>query len=144
MMAFSTLSRLKGGQDRRNVHQRLSADRVHSAALMDGYQALNELRIALESELDQMQGLRPDQAGRRWTNSQDDALVEMACRDDSSMMTLALDFNRTPAAISSRLTYLVGVSKVSRRVVGRITGYLDGEAVNGVFDGELRPHGQGA
>jgi hypothetical protein len=121
-----------------NVAQRLRAYRKWTEVLIGHVLALSKLNEDLCAERQQLMTGKGDQAGRRWTDEQDAALVELACEPDASMIKMALTMCRTPGAVASRLTYLVGVSKVSRHVVGRITGYLDGEPVSGVFDGEVR------
>lgn len=124
-----------------NVHQRLDRYRKYSEVLMALVIAQTELVDGLLTEQQHLLEGHASQSGRRWTDEQDEALVELACEPDAAMIKIALTLNRTPGAVASRLTYLVGVSKVSRHVVGRITGYLDGEPVSGTFDGELRPVG---
>lgn len=136
-VAITALTRLNTGQDTRNVARRLRAYRECTEQLMDAYGTLQDVLTGLLRELQQYEGGPAVQSRRRWTAEQDDALVDFACRDDATMVGLAVNFQRTPAAIASRLTYLVGVARLSRHVVGRITGYLDGEPVSGVFDGEL-------
>lgn len=121
-----------------NVAQRLRGYRKWTEVLIGHVLALSQLNADLIAEQEHLRTGKGDQSGRRWTDEQDEALVEMACDPDASMIKIALTMCRTPGAVASRLSYLVGVSKVSRHVVGRITGYLDGELVSGVFDGEVR------
>jgi hypothetical protein len=122
-----------------NIHQRLTRYRKYTEIMISLLVTQTELIESLLMNQEHLLRGKASQSGRRWTQEQDEALIERACQPESSMMTLALTFNRTPGAIASRLTYLVGVSKVSRHVVGRITGYLDGVQVDGAFDGEIRP-----
>ena len=124
-----------------NVAQRLRGYRKWSEVLIGHVLALSQLVDDLIAEQEHLTTGKGDQSGRRWTDEQDAALVEMACEPDASMIKIALTMCRTPGAVASRLSYLVGVSKVSRHVVGRITGFLDGEPVSGVFDGEVRDLG---
>ena len=120
-----------------NVHQRLTRYRKYSEVLIALVLAQTELIDGLLTEQEHLLRGHATQSGRRWTDEQDEALVNLACDPDPAMIKIALALNRTPGAVASRLTYLVGVSKVSRHVVGRITGYLDGEPVSGNFDGVL-------
>ncbi len=73
---------------------------------------------------------------KRWTETEDLMLVEMATHDNMTMMTLSQEFGRTPSAIASRLSYLVGIEKLSSKVAGRFIGTIDGKQaeveINGV------------
>lgn len=118
-----------------SVHSRLQQYREHSETLLRGYAMLSDILDAANRENAQMLGVAGTSHRKRWTEDEDNALIEFATRDGSSMIQLALTLNRSPAAVSSRLTYLVGIHKVSQHVVGRLTGYLNGEPVRGFVDG---------
>ena len=47
-------------------------------------------------------------------------------------------FGRTPSAIASRVSYLVGIERVSQEIAGRFVGTLNGQHIHGMIDGELQ------
>lgn len=49
-----------------------------------------------------------------------------------------LMFGRSAGAIATRVSYLVGIKKVSEEVAGKFVGYLDGKHVEGVINGTVR------
>lgn len=139
--SFDALQKLNSGHDKRNVFQKLKAYREHSQRLM---KRLLEIEAILESFKAENRMLRGDTGSRhhkRWTPQEDEALIELAV-GGASQIELATCMNRTPGSVGSRLTYLVGIRKISREVVGRIIGYLDGEPVDGFFEGSLREEHQ--
>jgi hypothetical protein len=124
-------------QPKMPVHKLISRYRTLSSSLLDLYFHIVELNTGLMRELEVTRGGSPASSRKRWTPDEDDALVDQATREDATMIRLALLFNRTPGAIQSRLTYLVGINRMSSHVVGHLTGYLDGEPVAGFVVGEV-------
>lgn len=131
------LMRLNSKPPRGSVHQQLQKYRKLTEELLEHYFKLSDVNTHLIAENLFLQGGKPMGHRQRWTDIEDEALIEKACEDDANMLNLAVNFNRTPAAISSRLTYLVGVKRISRHVMGHLTGYLDGEPVEGYVVGEV-------
>lgn len=72
---------------------------------------------------------------KRWTPEEEETLIELATRSNVSLVELATTFGRTPSAIQTKLTNLVGLKRVDRKVVGRFIGNLNGEHVEGFVDG---------
>lgn len=89
-------------------------------------------------ELDRMGDGIGERGGKRWSQEEDEMLIEMAARDDYTIIKLARAFGRTPGAIQSRISMLVGINKISAKVAGRFIGTLNGEHVEGDISGVLR------
>lgn len=88
-------------------------------------------------ELDRYEDGYADQSRKRWTEEEDEALIERAACDDSTPIQLAQEFGRSPGAITSRISYLVGIKRVSSKVAGRFIGRIDGQEVEADIDGVL-------
>lgn len=127
---------LNSGRGPKAVHLRLKEYREASEVLIQGYVLMSEALTAANREIAQLKGAEATQSRKRWTPEEDEVLIEQAA-DGNSLIQLALDFNRSPQAISSRITYLVGIQKMSREVAGHIIGFLDGEPVDGHFEGQV-------
>ena len=78
-----------------------------------------------------------DRARKRWAEDEDNILVDMASRDEENITSIAMMLGRTPGAIQTRLSYLVGIEKVSTKVAGRFVGWMDGEHVEVDIDGTV-------
>lgn len=135
--ALSEVIRMNHEQPK-NLFMTLKKYREHSATIIRWAMTLQELRESSDRQLNHLMGKAGERSNKRWTESEDMALVELAANDQHSLVELSVTFGRSPAAISSRLTYLVGIKKVSQEIAGRIIGFIDGEPVNGYFSGELR------
>lgn len=79
-----------------------------------------------------------ERAGKRWDDDEDNALIELASDESNTIMQIAITMGRSPGAIQSRISYLVGIRKLSQAIAGRFIGTINGEHVAGVIDGELR------
>lgn len=88
-------------------------------------------------ELEILNGSGMERDKKRWTPVEDETLVDLASRGTESLMRIAVSLRRSPGAVTSRLTYLVGIRRVSEEIAGRITGFIDGEPVEGFFSGTL-------
>lgn len=82
-----------------------------------------------------------DKAGqrnhKRWTPEEDELLISAACRDDMSIIDMSATFGRSPSAIKTRLSYLVGIKRVSSEVAGKFIGTLNGASIEGNIRGQL-------
>lgn len=89
---------------------------------------------ACTEEIDRIVSGTSDRSRKRWTDDEDSVLIEMAAQDNTAT-EIAIMLGRSPGAIQTRLSYLVGVNRVSSQVAGRFVGWLDGEQVEGDIDG---------
>lgn len=79
-----------------------------------------------------------ERSRKRWEQDEDEILIELASRDEMSMTELAVTLGRTPGAIQTRLSQLVGIGRVSQAIAGRFIGTLNGENVQGYIDGSIQ------
>jgi hypothetical protein len=99
--------------------------------------ALTEAQDGLLKETARVFDEAQENSGKRWHKDEDEYLIELATMPGSTMMNMAATLGRTPGAIQSRLSQLVGIGKISQEIAGRFIGTLNGEHVVGVIDGEL-------
>lgn len=76
-------------------------------------------------------------ANRRWTKEDDEILIEMACDENTSLIEIASIFGRSTTAISTRISYLVGINRISKEIAGKFEGLLNGEKVQGNIKGTI-------
>ena len=75
-------------------------------------------------------------ATRRWTDNDDELLIDLICKD-MPVLEIASVFGRTTAAIQTRVSYLVGIRKLSSEIAGKFTGTLNGASIEGNIRGQL-------
>lgn len=74
---------------------------------------------------------------KRWTDVEDNLLIEAVCSEGATPARISAQFGRTPSAINSRITYLVGVKRLSQKIAGKFIGEINGENVNGFAVGTV-------
>jgi hypothetical protein len=62
---------------------------------------------------------------KKWSKEEDEWLIEAVC-DDVSLMRIAIALGRTVSAVQGRITYLVGVKRLSQQVAGKFIGTANG------------------
>ena len=68
----------------------------------------------------------PTNSNKRWSDEEDNDLVEAVCKG-MNIWDVARCLKRTPGAVSTRLSYLVGVNRISQDIAGKFVGQIDGE-----------------
>jgi len=121
----------------RGVHRQIEMLRSMVYRLSQQVIMQDKMIDKLLIEADRMMDGISDRSRKRWTPEEDEALIEMASHDDSTVIKLAKAFGRTPGAITTRISYLVGIERMSTKVAGRFIGWLDGEQVEGEIDGTV-------
>jgi hypothetical protein len=66
----------------------------------------------------------PANNNTRWSAEEDEHLIELACAGESPVK-MAATFYRSPAAVATRISQLVGVKRLFINVNGRFVGTLD-------------------
>ena len=99
---------------------------------------LQDSNKAFMKELDRMGAGIGEQGRKRWTQEEDEMLIEAATDGTKTIIDLSTAFGRTPSAIQSRITKLVGIKRLTADVAGRFIGTINGEFVEGDIDGTLR------
>lgn len=123
----------KGG----NMAQKYKTYEKYVPILLKMYFSFQEM---VESQAKQIERYEKAAAARkyaRWTDEEDNALVEMVVQEGIGIHELSTMFGRSPASISTRLTKLVGIGRISQDIVGKFVGTLNGEDVSGVINGTL-------
>lgn len=76
-------------------------------------------------------------ANKRWTKEDDEMLIDLVCGEKYSLIEIASIFGRSTTAISTRISYLVGINRISKEIAGKFEGLLNGEKVQGDIKGTI-------
>lgn len=121
----------------KNVHQRLKAYQEVSKVFREYSLIQMQLQKAAMRQTNQLKEGLNKRSGKRWTDSEDTALIELAA-SGNDVQQIGLALSRSPGAVSSRISHLVGIKRISVEFAGTIKGQLNGEEVEGTFVGEVR------
>ena len=120
-----------------NPAQRLRVYDKYVPKLIKLYFANVEACGGLSKELDRATNNALERNGKRWDRDEDDALIDLVTEEDMSIAQIAITMGRTPQAIQTRVSHLVGIKRLSSDVAGRFKGTLDGVEVDGYIDGTV-------
>lgn len=73
---------------------------------------------------------------KRWSKSDENLLIDLVCKGDS-IRTIATIFHRSPSAIQTKITSLVGVKRLSQQVAGKFIGTANGADFNAELVGTI-------
>ena len=88
---------------------------------------LSDINKAACKENKRIHNKTQERANKKWTKEEDEMLINYLCDHNSSLTEIAAIFGRSPTAISSHVSNLVGRKRISQEVAGRFIGYIDGE-----------------
>lgn len=131
--AMVVLDLLNVGQHpEKNPIRQLRLYREHTKALIELHFAMNDCMKAQRS----MMLMETPNNHLAWTQEEDEWLVDARARGEE-IHTIAAHLGRTPAAIATRLSALIGVPR-SEIVTQYIEGTVDEAPVRGLFHGVAR------
>ena len=78
-----------------------------------------------------------DRSHKRWTPEEDNALIDEVCCDDMNIHKLSTMFGRSPGAIKTHISELVGRKRISQEIAGRFIGIVDGEQIDAEINGTV-------
>lgn len=73
---------------------------------------------------------------KRWEPEDEEALIEMVCADVNDV-EIAVRFGRSIPAIKTKVSQLVGIGRLDKKVAGRFIGNIDGEYKECMIDGTV-------
>ena len=96
----------------------------------------DNLRMAVE-RIERINNKTDTNAKKKWTKDEDNLLIDVVCSEKWTPLQISTIFGRTPAAINTRVSYLVGVQKLDRKVAGHFVGEMDGKEVRATIKGTV-------
>lgn len=91
----------------------------------------------LHRQLERFSETSYDNANKRWDKEDDEMLINAICEEKASMYEISTRFGRSPSAITTRVSYLVGIKRLSQEIAGQFVGTLNGNDVSGDIKGTL-------
>lgn len=123
-----------------NLARQFKELRTASKTILDAYFLYVDITKQAIKEADRLQNC-VDRNHKRWSQEEDEKLIESVTSDnfnpDGGFIDMARMFGRTPGAIQSRITYLVGIKRISQNVAGKFQGKVNGIDTEGYIEGVL-------
>ena len=110
--------------------------RKYVPKLILAYKLMTSMAADLSRTLDQLEGSEAAMSGKRWSKDEEESLIDFIAKGHS-IMSVAASFGRTPGSISSKVSQLVGVGRVSQKVAGNFVGRVNGIYTQTFIEGEV-------
>lgn len=111
--------------------------RKYIPLLLDAYirmcEGLRKANMVYERSTD----IKYARGNKKWTADEDNELIEQVCREDMNIHQLSAVFGRSPGAIKTHISELVGRERLSQEIAGRFIGTIDGMETDAVIDGTV-------
>lgn len=120
-----------------NAYTQLAKWRSLGKQMVAHCKEMEDIAMSYQRQIDRINSLSFERNGERWSDDEDGQLVELVCNGNIPMVELCTIFGRSPGAIQTRLSYLVGVKKVSSEIAGKFIGTLNGAKIEGNIKGNL-------
>ena len=78
-----------------------------------------------------------DRSNKHWTKEEDETLIELVCEGKDNIHQLSTIFGRSPGAIKTHISDLVGRRRLTQEVAGRFIGTINGETSEAVICGTV-------
>ena len=67
-----------------------------------------------------------DRGNKRWTNEEDETLINLVCEGKTNIHKISTILGRSPGAIQTHISYLVGRKRITQEVAGKFIGFING------------------
>lgn len=105
--------------------------------ILDAYIRMCEAVRKTNMVYDRATDIQYARGNKRWTSDEDNELIEQVCREDINIHKLSAIFGRSPGAIKTHISELVGRKKISQEIAGRFIGMIDGELTDAKINGTI-------
>ena len=127
----------------KSISHQMKVFRKYVPVLLDLYDMSTQALIASCKQAEELQGSLAERSKKRYTPEEDEAIISTAAEGDT-LVAIALAVGRTPTAIQTRISHLVGIGKISQSVAGRFIGTINGSQIDAEIDGVVyKQHHQG-
>ena len=116
----------------------LNIYRKYVPLLLDYVLQLSRINSHVMTESIRMHKKTNEKQNKRWTKEEDEKLIDVVSDGSWSQTEISAMFGRSPQSINARVSYLVGVKRLSQTVTGRFIGYINGQKTEADIAGTVR------
>ena len=128
------LGRCTWNADGRNAFQQIQIYRKYVPVLAKNFAVVDALANYFGAQLEVIEQKSVANKNKRWTPEEDERVIDMIC-DGFTEIEIAIKTGRSIGAIHTRVSKLVGINRIDRKVAGHFLGYINGEKTEGDIDG---------
>lgn len=105
--------------------------------LIKAYYEQNELALSSVKQLDRVLMKSEQNKGRRWTEEEENWLIDLVV-SDTPILEISTIMGRSATSITSKVSKLVGLQRISQNVAGKFFGTINGEEISGIIKGTVQ------
>ena len=124
--AFQQLAKVSTNRPKSIVIE-VNIYRRYVPMMIRAYCKQSELNKKAVMEVERCTDINYDRGNKRWTPEEDETLINLVCEGEYNIHKLSTMIGRSPGAIQSHISYLVGRKRLSQEVAGKFIGKINGE-----------------
>ena len=105
--------------------------------LLKAYFVMSEGTDKACKQVERCTNIDYDRANKRWSKEEDEELINIVCDGKENIHQISTIFGRSPGAIKTHISELVGRKRLSQEVAGRFIGIIDGIEANAEIKGTI-------
>ena len=78
-----------------------------------------------------------DRGKKRWSKEEDEMLINLVCEGNENIHQISTILGRSPGAIQSHISFLVGRKRLTQEVAGKFIGTINGETTQAEICGTV-------
>ena len=134
--ALSRLERILS-QKPKSIVAELNTYRRYVPLILEAYLKMSEALNKSILQIDRCTDIEYDRANRRWSREEDEEIIDRVCEGKLNIHQLSTIFGRSPGAIQTHISELVGRERLSQAVAGRFVGMIDGISAEAEICGKV-------
>lgn len=104
--------------------------------LIKAYCEASELNQNFSKQFDRILEKTEKNKNKRWTEEEENWLIDLVV-NDTPIIDISTAMGRSPSAIKSKVSNLVGLKRISQNIAGKFFGTINGEEVTGLIKGTV-------
>ncbi len=123
--AFQQLAKVSTVKPK-SIMVELNIYRKYVPMMIKAYSTMSEGVKKASKQIDRCTDIEYDRGNKRWTSEEDETLINLVCDGKDNIHTISTILGRSPGAIQTHISYLVGRKRLSQEVAGRFVGTING------------------
>ena len=121
----------------KSIIAELNIYRKYIPIMIRAYCVQSEVMKKATTQVNRCTEIEYDRGNKRWTNEEDETLINLVCDGKENIHRISTILGRSPGAIQSHVSYLVGRKRLTQEVAGKFIGMIDGKSAEAEICGKV-------
>ena len=128
---------LVSSQRPKSIVEEVRIYRKYVPIMIKAYCAQSEGMKKAAMQIDRFGDVEYDRGNKRWSKEEDETLINLVCEGKDTIHKISTILGRSPGAIQSHISYLVGRKRLTQEVAGKFIGTINGESTEAQICGTI-------